>query len=656
MSVPTPTRHLPVALAFLMLLCGSIYTQERDVTFIHISDSQYDATEQTKFPASRKAARAMNQIAGTPYPNAIGGRVGQPRGVIMSGDLTSNGTPEEFRIFKKYWGLTGSEGVLDLPMFDSAGNHDPGVSTGDGYVRKQIIKRNKKRPIPVTTSKNGLHYSWDWDDVHFINLNEYAGRENTEPYPEISEGLRKVQSYGTPAEKSLQFLRKDLKHNVGNSNRPVVIVQHYGFDDFAFRPWGEDAAWWTEAQALRLWDAIEGYNVVAILGGHNGGESRFDWHGIPTQHMDDRVRFGVFRLTDTNISMAQYNSDTGDWEKHWSRPIPVNTSEPPQLVQGPYLIPNGDPDAMTICWRTNKNVSTTLEWGDVHFRYEDGSAEVTPYDRQHHLYKHTIDNLKQGTGINFVLKIKDRYAPGMFHTTENDQESVHFLIADTPNRMRARNPYFRVMYDFIYRAPAYDSFVLHPNGFVNRPKTIEAWDRHLFSRKRAGRHVRYLLRRAPILAPTGDTGPERTLFPYDYTEAGSYTVERGPLTVAVLNAKAGLSPDGLQARWLIHVLKNASTDWQTVVWEKTGNPQTDRPFKQHLQRICNEHSVELVVAGGEQYSRDRVEGTTHLTTGTRPEAETPGMINAVKIDGDTMTVYNITPDAKREKQFQRTAN
>ncbi len=654
-------RFVPAAVVLLALISGLLFAGDRDVTFIHISDQHYNSEKKNVYPRSRRTVRAMNRIAGTPYPDGIDGRVDKPRGVVLSGDMTDRGKPEEWKIFQKYWGLTGKEGMLKLPMYGGAGNHDVGLAAEDGYVRKQIIRRNPKRPGNVTTSENGLHYSWDWDDVHFVNLNEYAGLEDTDPYPEVSNGLRKIQRYGNPAEKSLQFLRKDLKLNVGSSDRPVVIVQHYGFDDFAFRPWGEEAAWWTEEQALRLWEAIEEYNVIGILGGHNGSEDRFTWHGIPTQHLDDMVRFGVYRISDRNMTLAMYNSKSERWEREWTSSASINSARPPQLVQGPYLVQDGDPGTMTICWRTNANVSCTLKWGEVHFRYEQDSVEVGPYDRSNHLYKYTISGLKRGTGINFALKIQDRYAPGLFHTTEQDQEQVYFLLADTPPRMKARDRAFQRMYRFIYRAPAYHSFILHPDGPVEQPSRMAAWDENLFLRKKAGNHVRYMLRRAPLVAPTGETKAERTLFPYDYNETGGYTFKRGPVSVAVLNTQAGLSASGngrgrVQERWLRKELEKTSTPWQCVVWEKTDSPQKNEQFKKQLQRICDEYGVELCVAGGDRYERERIGSTTYMTTGNRDGTGMPGMLDAVAIDGNTMSVHTVTPEGKTEKRFEWEAN
>lgn len=647
---------LPFMTTMLAALSTTALAGERDVTFLHISDQHYNTKKTTTYPRTKQTIRAMNQLPGKPYPDPIGGEVQRPRGVILSGDMTDRAKPAEWRLFTKYWGLRGNDGLLNYPMYEIAGNHDGKPAAKGGYVRRQIIKRNPKRPNIANISANGLHYSWDWQDVHFVALNEYAGRENTDYYPQSPSSRRKRQRYGVPAEKSLQFLRKDLASQVGQSDRPVVLIQHYGFDGFAFHPWGEQAAWWTEAQALRLWEAIENYNVITILGGHNGSEARFHWNGIPTQHMDDMVRFGAYHITDKTMTVSMFNSSRNKWERHWRQPTQIKAGRPPQLVQGPYLVPNGEPDVMTVCWRTNAPVTCTLKWGDDHFRYEDGSVEVTPHDRSANLYKHTITNLKRGTGINFAIEIEGRYAPGMFHTTKPDQEAVSFIIADTSGNVKARNKTFRRVYDLIYRAPAYHSFVVHPDALVTQRSRLAAWDKQFFSRDKAGNYMRYVTRRMPIVAPTGASELARTLFPHRYTPAGSYAYRRGPVSVMVLNTTAGLAPGGEQAQWLKQQLAEASTRWRCVVWDPTSDRRANARFKRRLRAICDEHEVELCIQSGERFNRERVGPTTHITTGQADDNDRPGWLGAVQIKDKTLIFKTVTEAGKTETRFKRKAN
>src|SRR6202012_4753456 len=98
-----------------------------------------------------------------------------PRGVIHAGDCIDTGDQANAKAQRTEWsayvgafGLTGNDGKLRFPIYEVHGNHD--APRGDGLAVQQIIARNKTRPGVTNTSPNGLHYSWDWDDIHFVCL------------------------------------------------------------------------------------------------------------------------------------------------------------------------------------------------------------------------------------------------------------------------------------------------------------------------------------------------------------------------------------------------------------------------------------------------------------------------------------------------------
>lgn len=180
------------------------------------------------------------------------------RGIMIAGDLTQSGLQEEFEIYLG-WNTAGSghpNGVSWL--FDGYGNHD--IDGGDpGY--DQTIFAHVRHHGRVTTVKhhptnsanNEPHYSWDWDDVHFLQLNLFPGDL---PTPGGSSGSLKDPKY------ALNFLMADLEYRLqlaGNPDRPVVLMYHYD----------NSSNWWTNAQRVAFWNAIRDYNVVAILTGHN---------------------------------------------------------------------------------------------------------------------------------------------------------------------------------------------------------------------------------------------------------------------------------------------------------------------------------------------------------------------------------------------------
>lgn len=198
----------------------------------------------------------MNALPGTAYPNIPGGTVARPRGLLLAGDLTNYyGVPGQWYEFINNYGVVNGEGRIDFPVYEGYGNHDfdtlsdpPAISPESpltDVVIDGIRSRNEQRAEEVNVSSNGLHYSWDWDSVHFVSLNLYPGLNN--PY---SKG-------------SLAFLEKDLADNVGVSGRPVVIFFHYDL-----------AALRSRRTAAAFYYAIHDYNVIGIFHGHTHTERR----------------------------------------------------------------------------------------------------------------------------------------------------------------------------------------------------------------------------------------------------------------------------------------------------------------------------------------------------------------------------------------------
>ncbi|QRN99367.1 discoidin domain-containing protein [Archangium violaceum] len=233
-----------------------IGAQTRDVRFLITGDPQYqNSGDNTR--ADQTLASMINTLSGN----------WQVRGVVVAGDLTQNSrTRDEFSWYKK--AISGYSRFV----FDGLGNHDmePPNTTQEtacdiagpagqhcvdpGAIQADI--HDRKRATSLTLQGNP-HYSWDWHDVHFVQLNLFPGNE-------ASPGFSKYSPKG-----SLSFLLLDLATSVGTSGRPVVLIHHYGFDDFSIGVEKPEEVWWTEAERIAYWDVIANYNVVAIFSGHD---------------------------------------------------------------------------------------------------------------------------------------------------------------------------------------------------------------------------------------------------------------------------------------------------------------------------------------------------------------------------------------------------
>lgn len=636
------SQKLTTLLFFALLLHG-LPISARDVTFYHISDQHYNIDEKAPAAEQQKTTeaeiifaetiKAMNTLPGTPYPEKIGGSVKPPRGVILTGDLVNDANPDEMERWISQWGLTGKDGLIAYPVYEGTGNHD-----GGDVIRKMVIERNQRRPGVTNTSECGFHYSWDWDDVHFVQLNEYAGLEDEQRYGGNQGYGRKKQNYGNPARKSLQFLRQDLASQVGDSKRPIVLLQHYGFDGFALHPWGNESAWWTEEHALRLWEAIEGYNVISILCGHDGSEAIINWNGIPNRHMDDPVRFGVYHIGENTMKVGHRNSKSQRWEYAEEQPLMVDASLPPSLIQGPYLLCNHGPSTMTVLWRTEKNVTCKLRWGYDRFMYEAGQVEVNPYDTDLNLYQHTITNLKPNACVTYTLEIDGKYAPGMFYAPPVGADKVKFLIAGDQKNRENRIAMHKTFYDQIYQDAAYHSILLLPGDLVSEPSKLRTWEAEFFSRSPDERHARWMQSRMPLLIPQ-DNSPTRTrLFPSDpaaHATGGGYTLDYGPVTFFVLNGEQGLNADSEQHRWLRGALSDTTARWRVALYNCPADQQQARSFMERFQSMTAAHRFNLCILGRADSNSMQREGTTYLAPGARSVA--------VAIEGDTMTCKMFEP-------------
>ena len=339
-------------LAALVIALAAWSVSARDITFISTSDSHYRQPDHKlghHNHLTRASVEEMNRIETLEWPAGLGGgKIARPIGVIMPGDLIDDGdhalkgrnlTAEQFRLFEADFGLDGTDGLLDYPVFEGFGNHDgpPEGAEKNGFsVQREIKRRNRirlEKGLISNVSENGLHYSWDWDDVHFLQLNIY-------PADRQREGVRYSPVWHAP-QGALTFLKQDLATTVGGSGRPVVLAAHCGFD----------TNWWTAADWEELHQAIQPYRVILYLFGHTGtgtgawapaGASRkLPW----INDGQTNKGFFVIRITDDRL-VAAYRLKTGlssakqpdgrqvhEWNGDWDWKFPINqplASPPPR--------------------------------------------------------------------------------------------------------------------------------------------------------------------------------------------------------------------------------------------------------------------------------------------------------------------------------------
>jgi hypothetical protein len=301
----------------LGLLCRT------NVTFFAFGDSQYGGGAQDK---NTYLVNGMNSMPGVVWPDdtpLAGTPVTAPLGVLIAGDLTQNGVdgreaflaPEGDQIGQMHldYGLTGTDGVLNFPVYEGYGNHDFEPDHPDDATEfhwrfyytedptpavDSVAERNPDRIGLLNVAEgDGGHYSWEWGRVHLINLNLFPG-----DYPSDEDENSLVRD----PRGSLSFLRDDLETWVGDSGRPVIIMSHYGFSSFNREP-----RWWTDEQREEFRLAIEGYNLIAYIHGHSHGTFSGEWEGYniycvgspyyENYNSDNKCHFTVFHITESRM-------------------------------------------------------------------------------------------------------------------------------------------------------------------------------------------------------------------------------------------------------------------------------------------------------------------------------------------------------------------
>jgi hypothetical protein len=261
-------------------------TLARDVTLFVAADTHYG--DPFADPFNPTHIDAMNGLPGWAYPGTYG-TVDAPRGVVVAGDLTDTGLQEEWDMFVANYGLTGSDGLLNYPVYEGRGNHDK--RSGGGPVLNGIISRHGART-----------YSWDWDDVHIVCLDV---KVTADICAWLADDLAAVAPH-----------------------RPVILWHHYGFDLYSISDW--------TAEELDAYEqAIQGHYVIGIFHGHFHLSTRYTWRGYdvyspgtPSWLLDPS--FAVVRLTDDQMLVAEFRwtaDPDGTWTGgswSWSHAKPLN--------------------------------------------------------------------------------------------------------------------------------------------------------------------------------------------------------------------------------------------------------------------------------------------------------------------------------------------
>jgi cytolysin (calcineurin-like family phosphatase) len=272
----------------------------------------------------------------------------RPLGVLIAGDMTLcddctslTNNRDEIKPFRDLYDSRRTTAAIRLPVYLGLGNHDVTDGGKKNLLSAYIDHRLKMKQGVTNYHSSTRCYSWDWGNTHFIQLH-----------------LRASASDG-----SLPWLQQDLATRVGTSGKKVVIVQHYGWDNFSkemhdpapvedqnpnynqlvapnyacvtdelgrkkscTNAQGQPLTWrwWSYDERVAFEEAIAPYNVVAIFTGHSHGPGHIGaddvegpgvdvYRGNPAG-VDADGGFLVVHLTATSLEIweATFTYDAAD--------------------------------------------------------------------------------------------------------------------------------------------------------------------------------------------------------------------------------------------------------------------------------------------------------------------------------------------------------
>lgn len=243
------------------------------------SDSQWAWTDKTgKQPEStsekERGATILNENH-VKSINKLTNDLGTVRGLIMNGDLTAYGHPNEFSKFKSIYNK------IQVPMYTGLGNHDYANNIDDTYENHAAnrmveymvshIKSNGATnsdykvsnsyvfPNIVTTITGSLSYSWDIGNVHFVQLQNYPIYEREWSNFVSTAAKRKTVKITS----ALKWLKADLAK--ARRAGKVIILNYHDSDEH----WNEDVpANRLPTLAREFSDMLTTYKVGAVFVGH----------------------------------------------------------------------------------------------------------------------------------------------------------------------------------------------------------------------------------------------------------------------------------------------------------------------------------------------------------------------------------------------------
>jgi hypothetical protein len=208
-----------------------------------------------------------------------------------------------------------------------------------------------------------------------------------------------------------------------------------------------------------------------------------------------------------------------------------------------------------------------------------------------------IRDLKPNTRYAYTLKADGKFAPGIFYTAPDSNETkVKFLIYSNPQSIPMdREKTAKAVYDKLYEDPAYHTFLLYTGKLDNQ----------FFSREYDERYIRYIQSRLPIIGLVGIPDDDQELYqkslPYAMqSDQYCYSFDYGPVHIAIIDRNKEHLLKSEKYVWLEKDLNSTNKSWKILLFnsykEKPSDQLLNKKVQEHILSICETYGVDIVLS------------------------------------------------------------
>jgi predicted phosphodiesterase len=288
----------------------------------------------------------------------------------------------------------------------------------------------------------------------------------------------------------------------------------------------------------------------------------------------------------------------------------------------PYLLYSGNREEMTLAWRLPDVEKAALQWG-TELSYSAGQATLSRRGEEP-VQSHTMGNLEPGTRYLYRLNAGSETYQGSFITAPlpDTSDTTFFVYGDSRSHPEVHDRLAAAVVSDISRHPGSQTLVLHAGDLVNNGLSRSSWMTDVFDARY--RNIRRLMALVPFVVSRGNHEGNARLFsrffPYPYEGGRYWSLDYGPVHIAVVDLYTDFGPGSHQLAWLAEDLSSTNRPWKILIMHEpgwsAGHHENNAKVKAVIHPMALAHGVDVVFNGhNHYYARALVNGIYYITTG-----------------------------------------